>query len=178
MLTARELEEVRVYSPNREHREGFTRKMRKELARFGVPLRCVDSPDACVEDADLIVTVTTSPKPVFDARLVKKGATVSCVGTFEPDKHEIAPALIAGADRIICDSREAALSESGDLLIPMAQKLISERDVLGSLGDVLNGKLPGRESDDEIILFETVGVAAQDLMVAQLIYEKAVSSAD
>lgn len=64
----------------------------------------------------------------------------------------------------------------GDLLIPIADGLITEDDVLGSLGDVINGKIKGRENDDEIIVYETVGVAAQDLVAAKVIYDKAVEA--
>ena len=134
------------------------------------------SSDECIEDADLIITVTPSPKPVFDGTKVKAGATISCVGTYEPHKHEMDPAILPRASKIICDSKEAALSETGDLLIPIADGIITEDDIQGSLGDVINGKIKGRENDDEIIVYETVGVAAQDLVAAKVIYDKAVEA--
>ena len=91
-------------------------------------------------------------------------------------KHELDPAVLPRASMIICDSKEAALSETGDLLIPIAEGIITEEDVLGSLGDVINGKIKGRENDEEIIVYETVGVAAQDLVAAKVIYDKAVEA--
>ena len=174
MLTVRPLREVSIFSPHRERREAFANRMREKYRETGVSFICAENADACAADADLIITVTTSDKPVFDGNAVKKGATVSCVGTYEPDKHEIDPALVARADKVYCDSKDAALSESGDLLIPIRQGLISESRVTGGLGEVINGALPGRESDDEIILFETVGIAAQDLTASELIYERIV----
>lgn len=176
MLTARDLKEISIYSRNRENRMAFTDRIRAKYKSEGVTFRCAGSPDECIDDADLIVTVTTSPKPVFDGRLVKKGVTISCVGTYEPDKHEIDPVLMARADKIFCDSKEAALSESGDLLIPIRQGLMTERDVCGGLGEVINGTLPGRENDEEIIVFETVGIAAQDLITSGMIYRKMISA--
>mgnify|MGYP003300787625 CR=1 FL=1 len=137
-----------------------------------VSIRAAESADECVKDADMIITVTTSEKPVFDGGLVKKGAVVSCVGTYEPDKHEIDPVLISRADKIFCDSKEAVLKESGDLIIPIKLGLITENDISGTLGAVINGIIPGRESDDEIIVFESVGIAAQDLVTSAMIYEK------
>ncbi len=172
MLTARSLAEVSIFSPNREKCAAFTEKMRAKFAGKGVSVLHADSADECVTDADLIITVTTSETPVFDGSLVKKGATVSCVGTYEPDKHEIDPALVARADKIFCDSVDAVLSESGDLLIPLREGLITADDIRGGLGEVINGTLKGRESEDEIIVFETVGIAAQDLTTAAMIYEK------
>ena len=176
MLTARTLEEVSIYSPNPAHCAAFTRRMERELARYGVPLRAAESPEACIEDADLIITATSSAVPVFDGSRVKPGATVSCIGTFEPDKQELDPALLPRASKIICDSKEAVLSESGDLLLPIRDGLITPEDIAGSLGDVLNGTIPGRETDDEIIVFKSVGIAAQDLAAAKVIYDKAISA--
>lgn len=172
MLSARELEEVCVFSRTPDRCRTFVDRMRVKYAGKGISLKCAETADQCVEDADLIITVTTSDKPVFDGSKVKRGATVSCVGTYQPDKHEIDPTLLMRADKIFCDSKEAALSESGDLLIPIRQGLISEKDIRGGLGEVINGTLQGRENDDEIIVFETVGIAAQDLITSGMIYEK------
>lgn len=177
MLAVRPLEEVSIFSPNREKCAAFVEKMSAKFASNGVAITCAKSSEECVRDADLIITVTTSAKPVFDGTLVKKGATVSCVGTYEPHKHEIDPALIVRADKIFCDNKDAVLSESGDILIPISQGLITEDDICGGLGEVINGTLRGRESDDEIIVFETVGIAAQDLMASGMIYEK-ITAAD
>lgn len=174
MLEARKLEEVKVYDLDAERCAQFCRQMQEELASYGTAITPAASSDECIEDADLIITVTVSAKPVFDGTKVKKGATLSCVGTYEPHKHEMDPAILPRASKIICDSKAAALSETGDLLIPIADGLITEDDILGDLGDVIIGNIPGRESDDEIIVYETVGVAAQDLVTAKAIYDKAV----
>ena len=68
----------------------------------------------------------------------------------------------------------AALAETGDLLIPISEGIISRDDITGNIGDVTAGRITGRESDDEIIVYETVGVASQDLCAAKVIYDKAV----
>lgn len=176
MLTARKLEEVKIFDLNADRCKAFAEQMQEELASYGAKIIPAASADDCIEDADLIITVTPSSKPVFDGTKVKAGATISCVGTYEPHKHEMDPAIQPRASKIICDSKEAALSETGDLLIPIADGIITADDVLGSLGDVINGKIKGRENDDEIIVYETVGVAAQDLLAAKLIYDKAVEA--
>lgn len=174
MLESRSLEEVSVYDINADRCAAFCAQMREKLAAYGADIQPAETSDACIEDADLIITVTASKEPVFDGTKVKEGATISCVGTYQPDRREMDPAILPRAAKIICDSKEAALSETGDLLIPIADGIITEDDVLGSLGDVINGTLPGRESDDEIIVYETVGIAAQDLVTAKAIYDKAV----
>lgn len=172
MLSVRTLEEVVIFSPTADRCRAFVDRMRQKYQKSGVLLKCAANPDECIEDADLVITVTTSSEPVFDASKVKIGATVSCVGNYQPDRHEIDPALMARADKIFCDSKDAVLSESGDLLIPLRLGLISEKDIQGGLGEVINRKLAGRENDDEIIVFKTVGIAAQDLITSLMIYEK------
>ena len=176
MLCVRQLEKVKVWSRNQEKLRAFCEKMQKDLADYGAEIVEAKSSDDAIEDADLVITVTSSSVPVFDGTKVKPGCTISGVGTYEPHKHEIDPAVLPRASKIICDCKDAVLSESGDLLIPLADGLIKDEDIQGSLGDVLDGRIPGRENDDEIIVFETVGVASQDLAAAKIIYEKAVEA--
>ena len=176
MLCVRQLEKVWVYSRNAERREEFCKRMQKELGHYGAEILPAPSADAAVEDADLVITVTTSTVPVFDGTKIKPGCTISCVGTYEPEKHELDPAVFPRASKIICDYKDAVLSESGDLLIPLAEGLIRDEDIQGSLGDVIDGRIAGRENDDEIIVFESVGVASQDLVAAKMIYEKALAA--
>ena len=93
------------------------------------------------------------------------------MGTYEPNKHEVDFTLIGRADKIYCDFVDAVLSESGDILLPIQEGIINKDDICGGLGEVINGDLKGRESDDEIIVYETVGIAAQDLVTAGMIFD-------
>lgn len=176
MLAARKLEEVRVYDMNPERTKAFAEQMQEELKAYGTRIVAAASSDEAIDDADLIITVTPSSKPVFDGTKVKQGATISCVGAYQHHMQEMDPAILPRASKIYFDSREAVLSESGDILIPLEEGIITEKDFTGDLGDVLLGKVVGRENDDEIIVFETVGVAAQDLVAAKEIYDKAVEA--
>lgn len=176
MLAARTLQEVRVYDMNPERTKAFAETMQEELKDYGARIVPTASSDEAIDDADLIITVTPSSKPVFDGTKVKAGATISCVGAYQHHMQEMDPAILPRASKIYFDSREAVLSESGDILIPLEEGIITEKDFTGDLGDVLLGKVVGRENDDEIIVFETVGVAAQDLVAAKEIYEKAVKA--
>lgn len=176
MLAARTLQEVRVYDMNPERTKAFAETMQEELKDYGARIVPAASSDEAIDDADMIITVTPSSKPVFDGTKVKAGATISCVGAYQHHMQEMDPAILPRASKIYFDSREAVLSESGDILIPLEEGIITEKDFTGDLGDVLLGKVVGRENDDEIIVFETVGVAAQDLVAAKEIYEKAVKA--
>ena len=176
MMAARNLEEVRVYDMNYERTQDFAARMQEKLKDYGTKIVAVRSSDEAVEGADLLITVTPSSKPVFDGTKVKAGATVSCVGTYQHHMQEMDPRILTRASKIYFDSEEAVLSESGDILIPLEEGVITKDDFTGDLGDVIRGKITGRENDEEIIVFETVGVATQDLVAAKEIYEKAVAA--
>ena len=176
MMAARNLEEVRVYDMNYERTQDFADRMQEELKDYGTKIVAVRSSDEAVEGADLLITVTPSSKPVFDGTKVKAGATVSCVGAYQHHMQEMDPCILTRASKIYFDSEEAVLSESGDILIPLEEGIITKDDFTGDLGDVIRGKITGRENDEEIIVFETVGVATQDLVAAKEIYEKAMAA--
>ena len=173
MVTVRDLEEVRVYDMNPERTKAFAEQMNEELKSYGARIVAAASSDEAVEGADLLVTVTPSSRPVFDASKVKAGATISCVGAYQPHMQEMDPAILPRASKIYFDSEEAVLSESGDILIPLDEGIITQEDFTGDLGQLIKGEIPGRENDEEIIVFETVGVATQDLIAAKAIYDKA-----
>ena len=176
MIAVRNLEEVRVYDINYERTKAFAESMQEELKEYGTKIIPVQSSDEAIDDADLLITVTPSSKPVFDGTKVKAGATISCVGAYQHHMQEMDPAILPRASKIYFDSKEAVLSESGDILIPLEEGIITEDDFTGDLGQVIKGDVVGRENDEEIIVFETVGVATQDLIAARTIYDKAVEA--
>ena len=176
MLAARSLKEVRVYDMNFERTKAFAERMQEELASYGAKIVPVTSSDAAIDNADLLITVTPSSKPVFDGSKIKAGCTVSCVGAYQYHMQEMDPVILTRASKIYFDSEEAVLSESGDILQPLDQGIITKDDFTGDLGKVVKGELVARENDEEIIVFETVGVAAQDLVAAKEIYEKALAA--
>lgn len=173
MMTARKLDCVYIYSNDEEGKETFVKEMKEKLAHYGVELVSADSSDEAIEDADLITTVTTARQPVFDADKVKDGATISCIGSFRYEMHEIDPRIFSRTSKIFFDSEEAVLSESGDFIKPLEQGIITEEDLDGDIGRVINGTAAGRENDDEIIIFKSVGLGAMDLMAAKSIYDGA-----
>ena len=89
--------------------------------------------------------------------------------------QEMDPVVLTKASKIYFDSVDAVLSEAGDILIPLADGTITKEDFTGDLGDLILGKIEGRENDDEIIVFKTVGIGTQDLVTAKHIYDKALS---
>ncbi|MCI8665335.1 MAG: ornithine cyclodeaminase family protein [Dorea sp.] len=176
MLEARRLEEVRICGLHYDRTKVFVERMQKEMAHYGAKLIPVMSSEEAIEDADLVITATPAEKPVFDGEKIKKGATVSCIGSYQHHMQEMSPTLLTRASKIYFDSQEAVLSEAGDILIPLEEGIITKEDFTGDLGNVLKGEVTGRTKEDEIIVFKSVGVAAQDLVAAREIYKRAVKS--
>lgn len=174
MLAARKLKEVRVYSRNKEKREKFAQEMNEELKSYGAVIKAVESSDEAITDADVILLATTSETPVINGDLVKKGALVSGVGSYMPNMHEIDEKTLKKASKIFFDSKDAVLAEAGCIITPLKKGVISESDFSGDIGEVVMGTKAGRESDDEIIVFKSVGIGVQDVVTAKRIYDKAV----
>ncbi len=176
MISVRKLELVKVYDRSPERTNDFVEAMNKELGGYGTKIVVASSADEAVENADFLITVTPSKKPVFDASKCKKGITVSCIGSYQPDMQEMDPQILTRANKIYFDSKSAVLDESGDIIIPLSNGTITDNDFTGELGDVLSGNIKGRENDEEIIVFKTVGIGIQDLTTAKAIYERSLEA--
>jgi alanine dehydrogenase len=121
--------------------------------------------------SDVVITCTPSRSPILDAGDVSPGCLIAAVGADNPHKQEIAPALIASA-KLVCDVTEQCVA-MGDLHHALAGGVVERAHVHAELGDVVAGLKPGRERDDEIIVFDSTGMALQDLVAAVLTYERA-----
>ncbi|CEK29487.1 ornithine cyclodeaminase [[Clostridium] sordellii] len=174
IIEARNLEEVYIYDIDLDRTNKFVNQMQEELSNYNTKFKAAKSSDEAIEDADVIITVTTSKKPVFDGNKVKKGATISAVGSYLPVMQELDPVALTRANKIFFESTDAVLSESGDILNPLENGTITKDDFSGELGQVINNEILGRENDEEIIVFKTVGIAVQDVVTAKKIYDKAI----
>jgi alanine dehydrogenase len=149
----RELREVRVWSPHRA--QAFAEEHSVVAAA---------SAEEAVQGADVVVTVTTSPRPVLLGKWLSPGAHVNAVGAPRPDWRELDDEVLHRS-RVYVDSREAALKESGDVL--------AAREVFAEIGQVAAGTKPGRRSAEEVTLFKSLGLAVEDVATAELVYRKA-----
>jgi ornithine cyclodeaminase/alanine dehydrogenase-like protein (mu-crystallin family) len=116
--------------------------------------------------------VTTSAIPVFDDNDVQRGTHLNAVGVFKTHMREIPPETVQRSS-IIVDSVEACMEEAGDIVIPIKDGLISEDHIKAELGEIAAGSKPGRQNDDEITLFKSVGIAVQDVAAAAAVIENA-----
>lgn len=174
VLNVRDIKEVRIYGRNQEKAKRFIEEMEiKYGEKYKVNFIRSENPEKTVENADIITCVTTAKEPLFDGRLVKEGAHINGIGSYTPTMQEIDPYILNKADKILLDTRDGVLSESGDFLIPMNENKFSESDISGELGELIMGKVKSRENDKEITVFKSVGTAVLDLVTAKRIYEKA-----
>jgi ornithine cyclodeaminase/alanine dehydrogenase-like protein (mu-crystallin family) len=144
-----------------------SQKLAAEIATWeeAPAVNLVSNSKEAIQDADIIITATTSSKPVFDGHGIKAGTHITGVGSYTPQMREVDETTVQRA-RIVVDSREACLAEAGDLIIPKAT-------VDAELGEIINGIKPGRRSDEEITFFKTVGVAVEDAAAAAAILSEA-----
>ncbi len=169
MLEARPLRRVRVWSRNAANREAYARWADADLE---VEVEAVNSAEAAVTGADLICTTTATAEPVLQGAWLSPGAHINAVGASTATTREVDSAAMAMA-ALFVDRRESALSESGDFLIPLQEGAIGEDHIRAELGEILLGQAPGRRDDDEITLFNSLGLAVEDLAAAQLIWREA-----
>ncbi len=176
ILAVRSLSSVNVYDVDEARAKNFAVEAQDKWGKkYSAKIQAVATPLEAIQDADIITTVTTAKKAVFEGKDVKQGAHINGVGSYTPEMAEIDPYIVTCA-RVYVDTKEGALHESGDLLQPMQQGLFSAEQVVGELGEVLSGKVPGRVEEKDITFFETTGSAVFDLVTAQKIYEKALTA--
>jgi len=165
----RPIAEVRVVSRG----GGSARALAGELDQgaAGLRARAVDDPAEALEGADVVVAATTSSTPVFPGAAVGPGTHVNGVGSYTPDMREVDADLVRRA-RVVVDAREAALEEAGDLIAPHRAGDI-DIGALDELGEIVLGRARGRADPDEVTFFKSVGSAAQDMVVAARVLDRA-----
>lgn len=142
----------------------------ERLVERGVADAVADDLERAVGEADVICTATMSKEPLVRGEWLRPGAHLDCVGAYLPDHREIDDEVVRRAD-IYVDSRLAALTEGGDLVIPLGAGVITLDDVRGDLYDLAQGRAAGRSEPDRITLFENCGGGHLDLMVARYLWE-------
>jgi ornithine cyclodeaminase/alanine dehydrogenase-like protein (mu-crystallin family) len=165
LADVRPWDEVRVYAPTAAHVEAL-RDTRPDLVVAG-------SAQEAVEGADVVVVATSAKRPVLKHAWLAAGAHVNAVGASSPTSWEIEPATVAAA-ALFCDSRQSVLHEAGEFRLAAEEGLIAgEEHIRAELGEVVSGEHPGRESDDQLTLFRSLGIGVEDLAAAQVAVQNA-----
>ena len=159
MTAVRPVEDVVVVSRS----EGPATALADRAQSMG--LRASVGAPGAVAEADLVCTCTTSAVPVFDGRRLAAGAHVNAVGAYLPNEREVDAETVSRA-RVVVETREVAFAEAGDLLLPIGEGLIDRDHIRADLSEVVGGAAI-RTADDDVTLFESVGMAFEDLVVAR-----------
>jgi alanine dehydrogenase len=164
-----ELEEVRVCDLRREVARRLAQEMGERLK--GVRFRVVDRDEEAVRGVDLLVTTTPSRRPVVMREWVSPGLHINAIGADAPGKQELDPAILRDA-RVVVDDMEQAC-HSGEVNVPLREGRLKREDIYGELGELVVGQKAGRAGPDEITVFDSTGLAVQDLVVAELVFNRA-----
>ena len=169
MVAVRNIKRVRIWSRTSERAQAL---VERERERFNVQFDLTEDAAQAVRGAGVICTTTAAREPVLLGKWLSDGAHVNAVGSASPVMRELDTAAVLRA-RLFVDSRESAVNEAGDLLIPLEEGAITGDHILAEIGEILEGSAPGRSHDDEITVFKSLGVGVQDLMAADHVYHKA-----
>jgi alanine dehydrogenase len=163
----RKLERVRAYSRDPQNRERFAKEM---SARIGVRVAAAESAEEAVRGAEIVATATTAERPVVESRWIEPGAHINAIGINVAHKSEIDPETVRRADIVAADSPEQSRRESGDLINAYGDDAAKWAKV-HEFSQIVEGKIAGRTSRDQITLFKSNGIAIEDVVTAGRIFE-------
>ena len=166
----RDIDTVRAYSRREPERQAFCQRMSAEL---GIEVIPAGSPAEALQDADIVITITTSPQPVFAGQdLPDKPLHINALGAHYPWVREVDEHTVVNS-RVFVDEWAQGWKENGEIIMPLEAGSIDESHVLGDLGGLVAGKVAGRERDSQWTLFLSGGTGIEDVAVARRVYDRA-----
>ena len=153
------------------HKEELIKKFIQEMKTLKEDMVGVDSIKDCVKDANLVVTTTPSRRPLVKFSWLKEGVHINAIGADAPGKQELDPKILKHAKIVVDDIRQAA--HGGEINVPFQKGIITLKDIYATLGEIIAGKKKGRINNTEITVFDSTGLAIQDVACAHLIYKLA-----
>jgi len=169
MTAVRDIHRVRVWSRDPQHARAFAES---QARTGGVSVEVSATPREAVEGASIICTTTAATEPVLLGKWLSPGAHVNAVGFAGPTGRELDAAAVARG-RLFADRRESIQNEAGDFLLAKKEGAVGEDHVAGEIGEVLLGRVAGRTSPEEITIFESLGLAIEDLAAVNHVYRRA-----
>jgi len=165
----RDIKAARVYSRDKDKREKYAQRMTEKL---GIPVEPCEDGKSCVNDADIVITITSSPKPVLEGEWLSPGTHINAAGGNHWMRREIDDEVIRKSNPIVVDDIEQAKIECGDILSAIERGTTGWQHVR-NFSEVMNGTYEGRPSKESITLFESQGLAIQDVCVGKSVYKTA-----
>jgi ornithine cyclodeaminase/alanine dehydrogenase-like protein (mu-crystallin family) len=172
MLLVRKIKQVNLWSRNKKNAKELAEKI---LSQYKMAVHVTKNVKETVKRADIICTVTSSKEPVVMGEWIAAGTHINAVGSSTPATRELDTAAVVKS-KLFTDCYESLLNEAGDFLIPKKEEAVTNEHIKAEVGEVLSGTKKGRENDEEITLFKSLGIAAEDIFAAWHIYEKIISS--
>lgn len=170
LRAVRPIEHVRVWSRTEATARAFAAHATSSVS--GLVVEIVPTPEAAVRRADIVCTLTPAKEPIVKGAWLVPGTHINAVGTHWPDSRELDTESIVRS-RVVVDSRDANEAECGDLMIPVAEGAITRDYFQTELGEIVNGEKAGRTDPSQITMYQSVGVAIQDVATARLLVDKA-----
>jgi ornithine cyclodeaminase len=169
MVAVRPIREVRVWGRNIAKAEAFAELAR---AQYGIRIEAADTVTDAVAQADIVCTTTHAPRPILEGAWVARGTHLNIVGSSIPSTSEIDEVLVAQS-RLFVDFSESTKNQGGEYLRALEAGLIGPDHILGEIGEVAAGRVQGRTGDEEITLYKSLGVAAQDIAAGHFLLSRA-----
>jgi ornithine cyclodeaminase len=166
--SVRDIDRIVVWGRDAEKARRFAAQ---QTERAGLDVRAAGDP-AEAASCDVVSTVTAATEPVLMGEWLSPGCHLNLVGVHTPEAREADTRAIERS-RVYVDLIESAMNEAGDLLIPIGEGAIDPPHIVGEIGQVLTGQVPGRGTDTEITLYKSLGIVAQDLFAAARVYSRA-----
>jgi len=171
VCAVRPIKRIRVFARTPEHRESYARALEKDLGVEALPAM---SAEACVADANVVITITKSAEPVCRAAWLARGAHVNAAGANSGDRREVDGEMVLRAAVKATDHIEQAKVEAGEFRDLVAEGKLAWSDIR-ELGELVTGKAKGRTSPSDLTLFKSLGIALEDMAFGELVYQRALA---
>jgi len=168
ILLVRNLKQINIWSRNEKNANHLVNELSGE---YNLNVHVKKTVQQAVQHADIICTVTASKEPVVMGDWIAPGTHINAVGSSIPFARELDTATIVKS-KLFTDRYESLFNEAGDFLIPKKEGAVTDEHVKAEIGEVLSGTKKGRENDEEITVFKSLGIAAEDIFSAYYIYQK------
>jgi len=161
------IDEVKIYAKKLESCERF----KKDMAFLGLNISIKEKAQDAVRGCDILVTTTPVTQPIIENEWIDEGVHINAIGADAPLKEELDPRILKRAKIVVDDIEQAC--HSGEINVPISKGIISRADIYAELGEIIAGKKVGRVTDSEITIFDSTGLAIQDIATALIVYKKA-----
>ena len=168
IIKVRPIKEIVIFNRHLKHSRAFAHKVK---ASQGIEARAVERGVEAVRGQDIVVTTTPSISPVVLRDWVSAGTHLNAIGADAPGKQELAPTILTEARIVVDDWAQAR--HSGEINVPLARGQLTPEHIYGSLGEIVAGKKPGRQTPQEITVFDSTGLIIQDLALGFAVYLRA-----